>query len=49
VTINELIMGVNIALGSAPLGDCSAYDKSGDGVVEVDELITAVKRRLKRV
>jgi len=29
VTINELIMGVNIALGSAPLGDCSAYDKSG--------------------
>jgi len=46
VTINELIMGVNIALGSAPLGNCSAYDKNGDGVVAVDELITAVNAAL---
>jgi len=42
VTINELVIGVNIALGGAALSACPSYDTNGDGMVEVGELITAV-------
>ena len=42
VAINELITGVNIALGSAPLATCAAFDTSGDGTVAINELISAV-------
>ena len=42
VTINELITGVNIALGSAPLAQCAAFDADGDGLVAINELIAAV-------
>jgi hypothetical protein len=42
VAINELVIGVNIALGSAALNACPSYDTNGDGTIEVDELITAV-------
>jgi len=41
-TIDELIRGVNIALGNAPLSDCVAFDANGDGDVTIDELIQAV-------
>ena len=42
VTVNEIITGVNIALGSEPLSACPSYDRNGDGLVTIDELLTAV-------
>jgi len=46
VTVNEVVTGVNIALGSVQLSQCPPFDTSGDGVVTVDELITAVNNAL---
>ena len=46
VAINELITGVNIALGSLPLDRCSSFDINGDGEIEINELITAVNNAL---
>jgi hypothetical protein len=46
VAINELITGVNIALGSAAVGTCPSFDSSGDGTVAINELIAAVSRAL---
>ena len=46
VTVDEIIVGVNIALGSAPLTDCASLDADGNGAVTVDELITAVNNAL---
>jgi hypothetical protein len=46
VTINELILGVNIALGSQPLAVCHSLDTSGDGQVAINELIVAVNHAL---
>src|ERR1700687_4033659 len=46
VTINELILGVNIALGSVPLANCSALDADGSGDVTINELISAVNNAL---
>ncbi|MDX2168581.1 MAG: hypothetical protein SF182_16025 [Deltaproteobacteria bacterium] len=42
VTINELITGVNIALGSSPVSACPSFDENGDGEVSINELIKAV-------
>ena len=46
VTINELVLGVSIALGSQPLSACSAFDGDHSGHVEIYELIAAVNRAL---
>jgi parallel beta-helix repeat protein len=46
VTINELLLAVNIALGSRPVGDCSSVDDNGDGQVQIGELIQAVNHAL---
>lgn len=46
VTVDEVVRGVNIALGLAPLGLCPVLDRSGDGEVTVDELIAAVNAAL---
>lgn len=46
VTINELITGVNIALGSAQLSACPSFDRDGSGMVEINELILAVNNAL---
>ncbi len=46
VAINELISGVNIALGTAPLSSCAAFDSGGDGLVAINELIAAVNAAL---
>jgi hypothetical protein len=46
VAIDELIRGVNIALGELPLDACPAFDGNGDQRVGVDELITAVNNTL---
>ncbi len=46
VAVNELIVGVNISLGSAPISECPAFDTGGDGTVTVNELIQAVNAAL---
>lgn len=46
VTINELITGVNIALGSASVDSCEGVDVNGDGEVTINELIAAVNNGL---
>jgi hypothetical protein len=46
VTVNELIRGVNIALGTLAVSACPSFDASGDGRITVDELIAAVNRAL---
>jgi hypothetical protein len=46
VAINELISGVNIALGTAPVSTCEACDANEDGMVSISELIGAVNNAL---
>lgn len=46
VTISDLIRGVSIALGSLPITACPAFDPSGSGRVEINELIAAVNNAL---
>ncbi len=42
VSIDELITGIAIALGTVPLAQCPAVDRDGDGTVSTSELIAAV-------
>ncbi len=44
VTIDELIRGVQIALGSAALDTCDAIDNDRDGAVAVNELVLGVSK-----
>jgi hypothetical protein len=46
VTINELITGVNIALGNTAIEQCPSFDSDGDGNVAINELIAAVNNAL---
>ena len=46
VSINELIQGVNIALGNVAVASCAAFDRDGNGQVTVNELIAAVNNAL---
>jgi len=46
VTVDEVILGVNIALGTTSVDVCLAMDSSGDGIVTVDEVVTAVNHAL---
>ncbi|MDX2168981.1 MAG: hypothetical protein SF182_18075 [Deltaproteobacteria bacterium] len=46
VAINELIIGVNIALGAQPVSACPSFDANGDGMVTINELIIAVNNAL---
>jgi len=46
VVINELITGVNIAVGSARLDQCPTFDRNGSGEVEINELIQGVNAAL---
>jgi hypothetical protein len=46
VTVNELVVGVNIALGNASLAACPAFDRDANGEVTIVELITAVNAAL---
>ena len=46
VGVDELIKGVNIALGSADLSTCPEFDTDGSGSVEISELIAAVNAAL---
>jgi hypothetical protein len=46
VTVDELVKGVNIALGLLPVEDCTSFDRNEDGSVTVDELVIAVNAAL---
>jgi hypothetical protein len=46
VTVDELLTGVNIALGQLSVDACRIFDSSGDGAVTIDELLEAVNRAL---
>jgi hypothetical protein len=46
VSINELIIGVNIALNNAAVGTCPAFDLDRDGQLSINELIAAVNSSL---
>ena len=46
VTVDEIVRGVDIALGSQPLTACASIDANGDGQVSVDELVRAVNAAL---
>jgi CSLREA domain-containing protein len=46
VTVDELVRGVNIALGTLRLHVCPSFDRSGDTAVTVDELVHAVAAAL---
>lgn len=46
VTVDEILIMVNIALGNAPVSDCFAGDANGDGQITVDEILTAVNNAL---
>jgi hypothetical protein len=46
VVINELVRGVNVALGNAPLTDCPSFDANRDGTVTINELVQAVNNAL---
>jgi len=46
IEINEIILGVNISLGTATLDTCAVFDADGTGRVEIYELISAVNSAL---
>jgi hypothetical protein len=46
VTVDEIITGVNIALGTQTAAACPAFDGNGDGEVTVDEIVTSVNNAL---
>jgi hypothetical protein len=45
VTVNELITGVNLALGGSG-SQCPSFDRNADGMVVVNELVAAVANAL---
>ena len=47
VGIEELVRGVNIALGNAPVTECTPFDRVADGRVTVDELVRGVRNALR--
>ena len=42
VTVNEIILMVNIALGTFPVESCQAGDPDGSGDITINEIVTAV-------
>ena len=46
VTVNELIIMVNIALGNLPLSACTVGDVDDSGTITVNEIIVAVNNAL---
>lgn len=47
VAVNEVVTGVNIALGSMPMEMCPQVDRGPDGHVTIDELVEAVTAMIK--
>jgi hypothetical protein len=46
VTVNELLVMVNITLGAAPVTGCIAGDANADGEITINEIIRAVNNAL---
>ena len=46
VEVDELVRGVNVALGIAAPDRCPAADASGNGTVTLDEIVRAVRAAL---
>jgi len=46
VAVNELVLGVNVALDRQPVSACPAFDANRDGSVAVNELVGAVRNAL---
>ena len=46
VTVDEVLTGVNLALGAASLTACTAFDSNQSGTVTVDEILVAVNNAL---
>lgn len=46
VTVDEIVSGVTVALGSGEIGACLAYDGNGDRAITVDELVESVDAAL---
>jgi hypothetical protein len=46
VTVDELLIGVGMALGEASPESCAAFDNDLDGAVTVDEILAAVSNAL---
>ncbi|MGD9764339.1 MAG: hypothetical protein AB7V27_11535 [Candidatus Binatia bacterium] len=46
VTVEELILGVRIALGEVEVSNCPAFDRDGSGMVTIDDLLAAVSAAL---
>ncbi len=46
VSIDEIVIGITIALGDATVNECPAFDANADGAVTVDELLAAVDAAL---
>jgi len=46
VTVDEIVRGVNIALGSIDIDTCPRFDVTADGAVTVDEVVSAVAAAL---
>lgn len=46
VAINELVLGVNIALARQPASACTAFDRNDDDRVIINELIAGVRNAL---
>jgi len=44
--VDEILLGVNIALGNSPLSRCGNFAVNGDESVTVDEIIAAVNAAL---
>jgi sugar lactone lactonase YvrE len=42
VTVDEILIGVNIALNLRPLTDCPPFDAGNDGQVTIEEILAAV-------
>lgn len=47
VSVNELVRGVNILLGSQELSECPSFDRNGSDTVTVEELVAAVRIALE--
>jgi hypothetical protein len=47
VVVNEVVIGVNIALERAEVEMCTPFDRDGDGRVVVSELVTGVDNLLR--
>jgi hypothetical protein len=46
VSVDEILTGVNIALGNLNVSACDSFDVNGDGMVTVDEILAAVNAAL---